>query len=355
MGLKDQHLAIQWVRYNIHHFGGDPNKITIFGESAGAISVQAQVLSSWNSGILSGAIAQSGSFINKHFDPQESETKYAINAALALGCPDALDENTLDCMQNVNMEERLKDVTDPDEAQFDPSISIKFLFWPVVDSYASNPFIPMDPLEALKTGMFNRVPYMSGTCTYEGALDIGSYQFAGITGDATLELIEVPAKIGAYLNYGQKPIFNTIAKMFYNHPTGESRFEKEKPAIDFFTDSLFLSSDQKSVELMSVHVKNVFNYHFSQPTNNSLLAGGFNLSIEYTPTHADDLIFLVSLDALSKTYPDVIKGFSEDETATSKHMIKYWTNFAKYGDPSGYGKDAHEPEWHPVRQNKKVV
>ena len=56
MGLKDQNLAIQWVRYNIHHFGGDPNRITIFGESAGAISVQAQVLSPYNNGLLSGEI-----------------------------------------------------------------------------------------------------------------------------------------------------------------------------------------------------------------------------------------------------------------------------------------------------------
>merc|ERR1712227_488500 len=291
--------------------------------------------------------------MGNHFVPQGSEVKYAMNAASALGCSEALDEDTLVCMQNVDMVERLKDVSDSDEAQFDPSISIKFLFWPVVDSYAANPFLPMDPLEALKSGMFNRIPYMSGTCTYEGALDIGAYGFAGITGDATLDLIEVPPKMGFYLNYGQEPTFGKVARMFYNHPTGESRFEQEKPAMNFFTDSAFLSSDQKSVHLMSGYVKNVYNYHFSQPTNNSLLAGGFNLSIEYTPTHADDLIFLVSLDAFSKIYPDLIKGFSEDETSTSKHMIKYWTNFAKYGDPSGYEKDAHEPEWYPVSQNEK--
>jgi len=352
MGLKDQQLAIQWVRYNIHHFGGDPNRITIFGESAGAISVQAHVLSPWNSGILSGAIAQSGSFINQHFQPQGSETKYAMNAASVFGCSEALNENTLDCMQNVDMEERLKDISDPDEAQFDPEIDIKFWFWPVVDNYASNPFIPTDPLEALKTGMFNRIPYMSGTCTYEGALSTAAYGFVGITGNATLGLIEEPA-IPFNLHYGKERTFTKVARMFYNHPTGESRFEQEKPAMDFFTDAFFLSSDQKSVELMSGYVENVYNYLFSQQTNNSLLAGGFNLSIEYTPTHADDLIFLISLDAFSKIYPDLIKGFSEDETSTSKHMIKYWTNFAKYGNPSGSGKDEHEPTWYPVGKNEK--
>merc|ERR1719438_476294 len=112
MGLKDQQPAIQWVRNNIHHFGGDPNKITIFGESAGALSVQAQVLSPWNDGLLNGAIAQSGSILNLHFQPQGSEMKYAKNIADTLGCPTTLDQNTLECMQKLNMEERLIDITD---------------------------------------------------------------------------------------------------------------------------------------------------------------------------------------------------------------------------------------------------
>merc|ERR1712227_616471 len=193
MGLKDQHLAIQWVRYNIHHFGGDPNRITIFGESAGAVSVQAQVLSPLNSGVLSGAIAQSGSILNLHFKPPGAGRESGLNVATALGCPTTLDENTLNCMQSLDMEEKLKDITDSEAAGLNPAIEIKFWFFPDVDNYALNPFIPMDPLEAVKTGMFNRIPYMSGTCTYEGALSTGAYGFVGITGNATLGLIEEPA------------------------------------------------------------------------------------------------------------------------------------------------------------------
>ena len=354
MGLKDQQLAIQWVRYNIHHFGGDPNRITIFGESAGAISVQAQVLSPWNSGILNGAIAQSGSILNLHFKPPGAARKYGLNVATALGCPTTLDENTLNCMQSLDMEEKLKDITDSEAAGLDPAIEIKFWFFPDVDNYALNPFIPMDPLEAVKSGMFNRVPYMSGTNTYEGVLTTGRYGAAGITGSAQIELIQIPAQLGFEIHYGQDQIFSQVALQFYNHTTGDSRFEGEKPFIDFTTDYTFLSSDQKSVELMSGYVKNVFNYHLSQPTNSSLLAQGMGLGIEYTPTHADDLNFLVSPDEIKKLFPTLIKDSSEDERATSKHMRKYWTNFAKYGIPTGTGVDLHEPAWYPVKPNQKV-
>ena len=78
------------------------------------------------------------------------------------------------------------------------------------------------------------------------------------------------------------------------------------------------------------------------------------LSIEWTPTHSDDLIFLIDHDEMQKIFQGLITDFSEEEKSTSKHMIKYWTNFAKYGTPTGTGDDSHEPAWYPVRPGQKV-
>ena len=86
------------------------------------------------------------------------------------------------------------------------------------------------------------------------------------------------------MNYGQviliRSIFSTenpvqdstwhsVALDFYNHTAGESNFAQELPAMDFATDAWFLAADQKSVELMSGHVRNVYNYLFSQVTTNN--------------------------------------------------------------------------------------
>lgn len=61
MGLWDQRLAIKWVKDHIDKFNGDPSRITLFGESAGAVSVSAHLISPWSHGFFTNAILQSGS------------------------------------------------------------------------------------------------------------------------------------------------------------------------------------------------------------------------------------------------------------------------------------------------------
>ena len=73
-----------------------------------------------------------------------------------------------------------------------------------------------------------------------------------------------------------------------------------------------------------------------------------NLSVEYTPIHGDDLAFMISNHSLENT-----KTLSEEESTTAEHIIKYWTNFAKFGDPSPIGSEV-EPTWYPVTPQKMV-
>merc|ERR1712142_521493 len=87
MGLRDQLLALEWVQDNIQSYGGDPEKVTIFGESAGGVSVHTHVLSPLGPGLYRGAIAQSGTadmiLLENRGDREE---QFSSQLAIALNC-----------------------------------------------------------------------------------------------------------------------------------------------------------------------------------------------------------------------------------------------------------------------------
>merc|ERR1711994_963985 len=160
LGLRDQQLAIQWTRNYIQNFGGNPNKITIFGESAGGQSVHAQVLSHHDQGLIHGAIAQSGTLLNTPVAARPE--RMAVKLAEKFNCSsNNLDEEMLQCLQEIPPQELIEGTAlDPEGLTFFPS----------VDHFASNPFMPVHPLEAMKTGAYNKIPFMSGTTKEEGAM-----------------------------------------------------------------------------------------------------------------------------------------------------------------------------------------
>ncbi|KAL0125895.1 hypothetical protein PUN28_004753 [Cardiocondyla obscurior] len=172
-GLKDQVMALKWVKDNIHYFGGCPNRVTIFGEDAGGSSVQFHMMSPMSDGLFNKAILQSGSAVNTWAMAYD-----ARDVAFKLG--EKLDIETSDPVELVAK-----------LAEFSPkeliaaSNDLAFLknamngrteaFIPSVEAdIGQEIFLPADPWTLLKSGKIADVPVMAGFTADESSFYVQS-------------------------------------------------------------------------------------------------------------------------------------------------------------------------------------
>lgn len=144
-GSLDQVAALQWVHDNISHFGGDPGRVTIFGESAGGWSVCTMLATPLTRGLFQAAILESGGC--KASIPLEQGFQQGREAAKKLGCA----EDDVGCMRSRPPEEILEKLV--------PGGLFAFPFMPHHDGY----LLTDTPLNMIRAGDFNRVPLLTGS------------------------------------------------------------------------------------------------------------------------------------------------------------------------------------------------
>jgi len=159
-GLMDQILALQWVRRNIAAFGGDTSRITIFGESAGAVNVGCLMMSPLARGLFHNAIMQSGS---PYVRPYDSLRLKGVQAAQKWGCQTGDLKSQLACLQSLPLDSLLS----LQGSLLDKGIVRPPHFGPVVDDWVLvEPFNCSTPLPR----SFHRIPLIIGSNTEETAL-----------------------------------------------------------------------------------------------------------------------------------------------------------------------------------------
>lgn len=172
MGLHDQILALKWVKRNIGSFGGDPDKVTIFGFSAGAVSVDILMLSETANGLFRSAIAQSGSALAPWSFVQNPKMQ-AMRLGRDLGFKGESTEGLVEFLRNVStrtLVEKSERLNTPDDERNALSIN----FTPCVEgSYEDDtykPIIKEHPLETLMRGNYKNIPYITGFTADEAIL-----------------------------------------------------------------------------------------------------------------------------------------------------------------------------------------
>lgn len=166
MGLKDQNLALKWIQKNIVHFGGDPTQVTLFGESAGAASVEYHMISPASKGLFHKAILQSGAvtcpWAFRH-NPRDIAMHYIKSTECALKTGKEL----VSCLKEMDAEHLVK----LQVSLMNPKTPM-LLFGPSIETVKKDDtFLSENPRKILKSGkLSNNVPLIVGVVSGEGKM-----------------------------------------------------------------------------------------------------------------------------------------------------------------------------------------
>jgi para-nitrobenzyl esterase len=320
--LQDQQAALRWVQRNIGAFGGDPGKVTIFGQSAGGAQVCQQLVSPGAAGLFQRAIAQSGPCTA---GTVTRERALATGNALSqqLGC--AAGPTQLACLRSKSADEVLAAA---------PSVNFNDLrsllaITPWVDGVV----LPAQPKDLIQQGRFNRVPVLMGTNRDEGRQIIGlafdthrgsplteaEYQgmVAGLSGNATLASLVT-------LDYSSKRLGSP-----------------NLAASALITDSLYACGTQWTARALSDRVP-TYVYEFQEP-GPKLVPDPY---MDWGSYHEAELPFLFKT-AMSTTPP--IPGLADFATPAqltlSDQMVQYWSRFAATGNPNSTSGSSGNVYW----------
>ncbi|XP_069187881.1 juvenile hormone esterase isoform X2 [Procambarus clarkii] len=349
LGLKDQTLALHWVQENIHNFGGDPNRVTIFGESAGGSSVHFHVLSPKSRGLFSRVIMQSGTAISP-FSTGGHHREVAEHVGYSLGCDASQgSRHLLACLQTLDAKNLSATIQDFFEWLIAP-LPLR----PRVDG----DFLPDKPEILLRERRYNPVDIIIGTTSHEGML-IGYPLFAGK--EVSEALLTNFSHVGPLSllcdDCSSDPA--DLASRIYTHYLGGVNFDLQAQSsqlIRMFSEYHFQVPQDIAVLMHAKH-SHPYNkmYSYELEHRGQLSFGDFfvpELSNNFV-SHADDLYYLFRGGPFLQPPfgpPSRPKDLEREVDLTVRDLITtMWTNFAAFGNPTPDGSLGFV--WEPVHQD----
>lgn len=324
-GLKDQQLALKWVGHNIKYFGGDPQKVTLFGQSAGAASVTFHLLNKKSASLFRAAIAQSGSMLTPwSYQRDHKEIAYKVGCVLNTNFKNT---NTSQELLKILRGEPARDINRV-AASFKTTIDNDqilqgFWFAPTIEPKHSKAFITEKQFKAIEHGRLSKVPLMIGITSEELISKASDPHFQ-------LKLQQYDNDLSKLVNKNMH-IKDAISKRKAGESlrriyTNGSLVDNPGHAVRLFSDMSFNMPIITHAKIQSKFSK-VYFYQFSY----SGLLGGIRPTIDGADKtgHSDDNLYLWT--HFKKT---ILENYSEADVIASVRFRTLMTNFVKYLNPT---------------------
>jgi para-nitrobenzyl esterase len=323
-GLRDQIAAPEWVRDNIEAFGGDPENVTIFGESAGAMSVATLLGTPRAQGLFHRAVMQSGAAHNVLTKEQSAGIAELLLRELGL---DALDTAALEGIRVPRLLRAQRDVA------LKGGMQLGLLPWaPSVD----DDLLPGQPLDAVARGCSSSVPILIGTNRDEWKLFmLGDRRGRQLDEDGLRKRLELTLP-------GREPDGTPHAELaletYRRTRTGRGRASPTALWIAIQSDRVFRYPATRLAELHAAHTPSTYSYLFTwaPPLARNQLGAAHGLEIPF--------VFGTLREPLLRP----VFGMTEGARELGRRMQDAWVQFARSGHPG------HQdlPEW-PAYESKR--
>ncbi|GAB3441826.1 carboxylesterase/lipase family protein [Actinophytocola sediminis] len=322
-GLADQQAALRWVRNNVRAFGGDPDAVTMFGQSAGAQSICAHLASPTAARLFQRAIIQS-SFCTTNipanllapglpttapWEGPRSLAERGLRSAAELGCAEPA--TAVACLRRL------------------PADRLMSEFGQFAGLAHGSRILPDDPVQVLLAGRTHRVPVLSGTTRDETTFIQALHDLGGR-----------PLTAQDYRRYVQEAFGADASRVLEVYPAG-----RHEPASRTWarvtTDSSLACPTLARNRLFARHVP-TYGYEFADRSAPPTLPA---VGYPYGAYHSADALYLFDLRA-GQVSPEL----SPAQSRLANTMIEYWADFARTGTPGDHAR----PDWRQVRPRDPV-